>query len=193
VGQTQTTGGNNHAFLYSGGIMIDLGTLPGYSSSFAAGINAAGQVVGYSDTNFSISYHAFLYSGGIMTDLGTLGGPFSFAGGINDAGQIVGYSATAGNPNAFPWCSPACNYDAFLYSGGIMTDLNSLLPANSGWQLEFATAINNSGQIAGTGFINGQQHAYLLDTASTPEPTSLALLGAGAALLILIRKRLQTS
>jgi hypothetical protein len=37
--------------------------------------------------------------------------------------------------------------------GGVMTDLNSLLPANSGWHLVGAFAINDSGQIAGYGFL----------------------------------------
>jgi probable HAF family extracellular repeat protein len=58
-----------------------------------------------------------------------------------------------------------------------MTDLNSLLPADSGWELSGAVAINDSGQIVGSGIINGQTHAYLLDT--TPEPGSMALLSIG--------------
>jgi probable HAF family extracellular repeat protein len=74
--------------------VTDLGTLGG-SNSIADGINASGQVVGYSATTGGDS-HAFLYSGGIMTDLGTLGGAESIALGINDGGQIVGYSATTG-------------------------------------------------------------------------------------------------
>ena len=43
-----------------------------------------------------------------------------------------------------------------------MTDLNSLLPANSGWVLESAQFINNSGRIVGTGTYNDQsQWAHL--------------------------------
>ena len=57
---------------YSGGTMIDLGTLGG-TYSYANGINNKGQIVGYSLTA-SGQDHAFLYSGGKMTDLGTLGG-----------------------------------------------------------------------------------------------------------------------
>src|SRR5438093_719913 len=52
---------NSHAFLYSGGIMHDLGTLGG-DSSFAYGINDSNHVVGYFyNTNY---HHAFLYSNG---------------------------------------------------------------------------------------------------------------------------------
>jgi len=59
-----------------------------------------------------------------------------------------------------------------------MIDLNSLLPAGSGWVLTDAMAINDSGQIVGNGVINGQSHAYLLDINS-PETDSLTLLGIG--------------
>ena len=46
-------------------------------------------------------------------------------------------------------------------SGG-MQDLNSLIPANSGWVLINANAINNTGQITGYGVKDGHNHAFLL-------------------------------
>ena len=117
-----------------------------------------------------------------MTDLGALGGTYSDANAINDDGQVVGVYQTAGG-----------TLDAFFYEGGIMTDLNSLLPPGSGWQLEDATAINNLGQIVGTG-INpeGQEDAFLLDTSisSSPEPASIALFGTGLTLFVLMRRKL---
>jgi probable HAF family extracellular repeat protein len=62
-----------------------------------------------------------------MTDLGTLGSDAKAdaeAYGINASGQVVGY--------AF---KPGYGATAFLYSGGVMADLNLLLPPNSGWSL----------------------------------------------------------
>jgi hypothetical protein len=41
-------------------------------------------------------------------------------------------------------------------------DLNTLIPANSGWYLQFTASINNAGEIAGQGTINGEVHAFLL-------------------------------
>ena len=73
VGESATSGGAVHAFLYNGGKMRDLGTL-GNGNSCANGINAAGQMVGRSGSG-SADCLAFLYSGGRMTSLGTLGGP----------------------------------------------------------------------------------------------------------------------
>src|SRR5437016_2529260 len=89
-----------HAFLANGspGGMIDLGSLGGTSST-ARGINATGQVVGYSNTTKDAATHAFVSNGspGGMTDLNTLvrkggaGWVLIWATGINDNGLIVGY------------------------------------------------------------------------------------------------------
>lgn len=43
-----------------------------------------------------------------------------------------------------------------------MLDLNTLIPASSGWQISFASGINDLGQIVGVGVRNGQSHAVLL-------------------------------
>ena len=51
-----------------------------------------------------------------VKDLGTLGGTYSYSGGIGPSGQIVGHSTLSGN----------ASYHAFLYSGGVMTDLGTL-------------------------------------------------------------------
>jgi probable HAF family extracellular repeat protein len=75
-----------------------------------------------------------------MTDLGTLPGDVSSLGeGINSKGQVVGTSIDIdGNERAIIW------------ENGVMTDLNTLIPADSPLFLIEASGTNNSrGQIAG--------------------------------------------
>jgi probable HAF family extracellular repeat protein len=149
----------SYAFIWSKttGKAKNLGKLPGYDSSYAFAINDLGQVAGQSAClNCSLSGHATLWSKtkGSMLDLGVPpGASDSFASGINNVGQVVGSSAPQGaNPgHAFVWSQ----------STG-MLDLNNLIPANSGWLLQQATAINDQGQIVGYGILNGQSEAFLL-------------------------------
>jgi probable HAF family extracellular repeat protein len=143
-----------HAFLYHHDKMIDLGTLPGASVSWGLAINNSLQVAGYSySTDFSI-FHAFLWSNGKIKDLGVLpNGSQSMAEGMNSWGQVVG-TGDVGQPNVL--------IHAFLYSNGKMYDLNSLIPPNSGWVIQDAKGINDKGEIAATGTLNGTQHALLL-------------------------------
>ena len=102
VGWAYTTGGINHAFLYSDSTMHDLGTLGGTSGySFAYGINDSGQVVGQTSIAGGAN-HACLYSGSTMYDLGTLGGTsgFSFAYDVNQSGQVAGGASTTDSATA---------------------------------------------------------------------------------------------
>src|SRR5579863_5452328 len=53
--------GGGHTFLFSGGVMTDLGTLGGYSSIGYA-VNDGGQTTGQSYITGNMFFHAFLYS-----------------------------------------------------------------------------------------------------------------------------------
>jgi probable HAF family extracellular repeat protein len=61
---------------------------------------------------------------------------------INAAGQVVGTSYLD---------NVSFTANAFLYDNGVMTNLNSLIPANSGWVLKTAFAIDDAGVITGMG------------------------------------------
>jgi probable HAF family extracellular repeat protein len=123
----------------SGYTFTDLGTLGG--PSVAMGINASGQVVGFSYTTPDAlgDYHAFLYSGGTMTDLSAgETDAYSDAVAINASGQIVGtyYDAVAYRYD------PANTTNPWLF----VSDPNNP-PAN----YYAANAINDSGTFVGYG------------------------------------------
>src|SRR5665647_312584 len=91
VGTSRLPGSEvTHAFLYSGGRMRDLGTLPGKENSAAAAVNSAGDVAGTSWRNESTE--AFRSdSGGLSTVHGPDPAvPLSTATGIDDAPCVVG-------------------------------------------------------------------------------------------------------
>jgi probable HAF family extracellular repeat protein len=84
-----------------------------------------------------------------------------------------------GVPGTPGWGTSGTSH-AFLYSGGTMTDLNSLIDPASGWELTYASDINDYGWIVGTGQNpSGQQHAFLLKPI-VPEPSTIVLIGIGA-------------
>jgi probable HAF family extracellular repeat protein len=97
-----------HAIKWTQAIgMQDLGTLSGFDSSIALGVNTSGQIAGYVyDSSDTVNCHAVLWSAdGSIQDLGTLGGSTGVATGVNDSGAVSGYSdAGFGSPLvAFVW------------------------------------------------------------------------------------------
>jgi probable HAF family extracellular repeat protein len=134
-------GVSDHVFIYTAGVLNDIGTLPGFQSSVGVGINNAGEVVGGALGQGQIS-HGFVYSGGTFRDIGTLGGGMTGALDINDAGDIVGSSVLQEH---FPF--------AFLYRNGVMRNLGCL----PGSDRSNAQAINDKGVIAGSSGVGPAQ------------------------------------
>lgn len=82
TGYSPARADEDHAFVYSGGILTDLGTLGG-DFSYGTGINDSGQVAGISYIDGPDGIRAFIYSNGVMKNLGTLG-RYSVASNINN-------------------------------------------------------------------------------------------------------------
>ena len=140
-------GGQGMAFLWQKTTgMINLGTLPGMSSSEADGINNAGEIVGRCSDPIEPDaplYRAFLWRNGEMMPLATLGGKNSAAHAINDCGQIVGESDIENGD------THAC-----LWQDGTPTDLGTLGGDSR------AFAINDRGEIVGVSTPDKPAHSW---------------------------------
>jgi probable HAF family extracellular repeat protein len=154
----------SHATLWKDGIPMDLGVLRGQLYSRANGINAMGQVVGYSgQQRDSSESRAFVWSAQTgMIDIGTLGGAYAQAYAINDAGYITGASQTQGmgpmlTTHAFIYRLPTPPYPRF----NRMVDLGALAGLSS-----YGMAINSYNHVVGYSTIatnDERVHAFLHD------------------------------
>jgi len=136
VGYSYVPGNLTHAFRWTSGGMVDLGTLGGLHS-FANGVSSDGSVVvGYSDVTGNAAQHAYRWtSGGGMVDLGVLtGGVYSSANAVNADGSVVvgfSYLNVLSAQHAFRWTS-----------GSGMVDLGTL-----GGTYASANGVNADGSV----------------------------------------------
>ena len=146
VGQSYGKGGaNRKAVLWSpeNDAPILLETLESAGGSCPTDINDKGISVGSVYFNNSGTHRAVLWDAdGLITELGWNG----TANAINNSGTVIG--DRGGRP--------------MIWKKGVMTDLSTLIPENSGWVISTATGINDSGCIVGKGTLNGEQMGYLL-------------------------------
>jgi len=158
-------------FVWQNGVMTDLGLLAGDEDAGAAAINNRGEIVGASGRTdpetYEQFYRAFIYSNGVMTAL-PVPSSEAHAGDINDTGVVVGTMRAGG---------AVSNFHAWVYIDGVVTNLNTLIPAGTGLHIAYANAISNDGQIAATAFdAQGHYHAVLLtpgDAAPTAPTVSI--------------------
>lgn len=153
--------GAPHAVLWeSNGTPTDLGSLQGQPFNVATSINNLGQVAGVSLATDGTKHSFYWTKSAGMTDLGTMPNAIATVAPcchtLNNKAQITGF-----------WIDDQFNMTAYLWQNGVMTDLNTLIPADSGWYLLGTAGINDAGQIAGFG-VNpqGEVHAFLASPCS---------------------------
>jgi probable HAF family extracellular repeat protein len=166
----------DHAVLFKGGQVIDLGTLRGGYESQATDINDRGQVSGFGSNGTRDKYsffnvfggpgpcgpsgwgtqaRSFVWRNGVMRDIGTLGGPDAVMTTQNARGQITGQSWTSATPNP---ATGIPTLDPFLWTDGRMRDLGTL-----GGTIGFANWLNNRGEVVGASDLAEDQtnHPFL--------------------------------
>jgi len=144
----------SRTFLYSGGKLVNLGLPVGAYQSWGTAINDSGEITGYA-SGVSTPPHTFVYDGN--GSMHFIDAPYftSEPSAINNSGQIVGWFFPTSTSAQVP----------FIYDGHQIQDLSKAFPTNSDWSFGSylgQMAINDAGQIVGTGVHNGFRRAYLL-------------------------------
>ncbi|MEH2191228.1 MAG: hypothetical protein V7K98_00965 [Nostoc sp.] len=143
--------------------LTNLGTF-GAEQATLRDINNGGQIIGSTSNGTgttATSTPFLLQADGTFTAIGSLGGKTGSVNGINEFGQVVGASQIAAGTN-----------HAYVWSNGVLTDLNSLLTTpltynGSVVTLTSATSINEFGQVVATG-----TYTYQDTLTSTPTTTT---------------------
>jgi len=146
TGWTDTDYAQQRAFLYSNGVMQDIGDF-GWgpaADTYGEAINEIGHVTGSID-----GARGFLYRGPDDYEIiDSLGGYACWAEDVNDHDQVVGRSTDETH-----------DMRAFIWENGVTTDLGTL-----GGQYAWATAINNSGQVVGYSDADPDDHSSAIQT-----------------------------
>ncbi len=178
-----------------------LGKLDGTASSRAVNINNEGDIVGYATTTSGLTSLVWQHNG-IMQ-------PLNFSpSDINDQGHMVGTDDAANGVyfdgvgiravsspsggrceltdlNSANVLLGRCGGRAAVGSADGLSWLDTLIdptdPLKGTFKITQANAINDLGQIVGSGLFGNKSHAFLL--TPVPEPTTHALLLAGVASL----------
>lgn len=164
TGYAYPTGGNAHLAIWDGtGNATDLGLL---NNAYSPGndINDGGSIVGQNN----VPSKAFAYANGNFGYLGQL--PYdTYSNGyaINNNGLAAGNSYHGGHG-----LGPGDDYTrAAIWENGWVYDLNELIDWPSPWNLQSARDVNDAGQVAGSGVVNGEYHAFL----ASPVPGSIGV------------------
>jgi probable HAF family extracellular repeat protein len=177
TGFSEKANGFSSAFLYSNGMLANLGRVGGAVDSQGNAINNAGQIVGVLGfTGFALP---FMYSNGVMSIVSApniLPGRVASAVGINDSGEIIVTATTPfvssnGDVTALEFQPSAINNvgqitgsntagHAVLYQpGGTVADLGAL----PGDEMSMGRAISNLGEVVGVSYASNSAggHAFV--------------------------------
>ena len=162
VGSACVPFSNSKTFLWkASGNMVYLPDLG--EQSYAHGINNNNLIVGNVQEPVTFSRKAAVWENEILSIIETpVGFTWAEAKDVNSSNEIVGYYRE-GFANSF----------GFIFKDGVRTDLNTLLPVNSGWSITKAVAINDNGAILAEGLKNGNSSSCILTPLKILEPKLL--------------------
>ena len=144
VGDTYDKEGRYHVFIWDAIHGTQFPTVPDEQFSTALAINSRGEILLRATPG-----GLFVYAGGKLHPIDV---PKGAPRAMNKDGVVVG--SFGPNPDA---------QRAFVWDNAKgLRDLNTLIPAESGWKLEVATSINDRGEIVGWGDHGGADNVGFL-------------------------------
>jgi probable HAF family extracellular repeat protein len=150
-------------FIWKGSAMEELLPLTGvdpYYSTSPYAINNVGQAVGLSGQSAVIWENGSRVATLLPLPSRVTTYPVGVAKAINDSGQVVGwFGILTGDSRAAIWSKNS-------KGKYVCTDLNTQIPAGSGWVLTRAMSIGNTGWIGCAGTLNNVKRACLLKPTS---------------------------
>jgi probable HAF family extracellular repeat protein len=181
---SEFSGANTRAFMWSNGVVTDLGAPSGVTT--AIGINRRGQIAVIANGKL------FLYENGALRDLGAT---VTNAYGFNDRADIVGMASFGHGPTGFIYDGALQSLPGFLSMGGAVAINNSrqVLGSSEGiygflmeggqsatlsslmgsaWNHSEGKAINDRGWIVGSGGSSSDFHAFLLMPKESAAPAT---------------------
>jgi uncharacterized membrane protein len=147
------------ALKWTGTTMTVLPSL-GAGVDSAGAISSSGLITGAGLSSRDSKFHAVVWNGNTVTDLGLFGTLNTQGYGVNACGTVVG--------DALVQVVDEITDAVIWQGGGSAVSLETLLPANHGWDLHRAVAINDAGQIVGHGYRNNLPglRAFLMTPAN---------------------------
>ena len=145
IGDAYDEQGRYHAFVWSSANgQRPVGPSDHYSSAVA--IDAAGHIL------LQVGREAYLEEAGKLRRLDLAAKFYNSVRSMNDCDVVVGgYGPDSDHYRAFLWTATAG-----------FRDLESLVPVDSGWELESAAAVNDRGEIVGQGVFHHEERGFLL-------------------------------
>ncbi len=156
--------GNQRSYVFKNGLEIDV------CRSVASAINNKGEVVygvQYSEykNGRNIGAEYAIWNDGSRTPISLSGNPSLYPLDINDNEEVVGYASfpddTTANWRDHP-AEPPTISKAFYWKDGRGYYLQHCLVNPKGWILMDARAINNRGEIVGSGVLKGKVASFIL-------------------------------
>lgn len=144
----------NHAFLFAGNYLYDIGTMSNGDDSYAVALNDSDEVIGWSYTNGDAGQGAFYWKSGTFVPISPLPFPYNNSAGavsINNAGQVVAISASGDSENH--------NHMFIWTKDGVSKDIGTPPPP---FDYGIPQAISASGSVVGYANENatGKQHPF---------------------------------